>query len=615
AAGQTPALDRLPQLVAWLQQSLRAQPEVINATNRATGQQVAALLSSPAGGTYTALTVELELLLPAATTNKSQAKELAAMLQRFREREQRRTRLLAVVSGLRQSPADTTAPERDALERLETLLKTEMPPAVDSLCDEVEKHFAAGDAAKNRAGLAWWVSWDRARRRDQIVTRLGEAQRQCGLNEVALGYYRGLLQAVKSEPADDAVLGEVEMRLTAGSCQALETTLNWWLEQQLEGRRTNLLALLAGARAEHAGALTGRAESLDRLVYVLGSVSSTRLQDLLAGIEKRFSASRKDRASFDALLGWWQELERQQRIAEMTVLIAGVATTRPAGNSSQESLTQIIGALGKYAPAQADELLNELDRRLDVYDSGSIESLCNWWKEYRNRERRLACITRLVEAAKRSPTEARGETFRQLTNSVRVLSAREVEPILREIEVKISSSDSLTLRQLLSWFEKRFLAPPSWSVVVAVTEGATDSKQANDLATAFVKQFQTKFFGAKVKFHEQPLEIVDEAEIASFCRELDAKAVLLIRLLPPETRRDPNSVLGPVTVADVSVQVAGIKVGSPIQTSVFRGNYIDPRNNPMEHVIRKAYEDAVQKASNDASLAEALGLKAGAAKR
>jgi len=105
-----------------------------------------------------------------------------------------------------------------------------------------------------------------------------------------------------------------------------------------------------------------------------------------------------------------------------------------------------------------------------------------------------------------------------------------------------------------------------------------------------------------------PVSLEDESKAASLCREFDTKAVLLVKLLPPEIKRDPQSVLGPVTVAEVTIQAIPVRPGSPLEPHVFQGKYIDPRNNPTDFIVRRAFEDAVKKAAEDLSLSAALGL-------
>jgi len=101
----------------------------------------------------------------------------------------------------------------------------------------------------------------------------------------------------------------------------------------------------------------------------------------------------------------------------------------------------MYGALSKAQPPKLDELIDELDRRLDPYDSASFRASADWWKEYRNRERRASAANLLAAAATNTPGEAGSGRFLQLTNAIRDLSVADVEPILREVETKVTAKD------------------------------------------------------------------------------------------------------------------------------------------------------------------------------
>jgi hypothetical protein len=346
------------------------------------------------------------------------------------------------------------------------------------------------------------------------------------------------------------------------------------------------------------------------LIHLLKNTSPNKIEEFLAELQKQYSPTNSDSASFQNLLNWWRDLDRQRRLSNVSETLVAMIKAASSLDPCESLLTQIYGTLTKSKPPLLDELINELDRRLDPYDNSSAVSACEWWRNYRCRARRDDCISLVNEAVKQVPAEVGRSAFPQITNSLPTFSCEEVDPILHEIEARVTTKDGSTLREVLAWFEKKYLRPPAWSVVIAISEGAADIKQANDLAVLLVKQLQTRAIGARIAFSEKIVSFEEESQATSICRDLDAKAVLLLKLLLPDPpRRDANSALGRIAIAEVTIQALPICPGIPVKPLVFPGKCIDPRNNPEKFVIQKAFENAAMTASEDVELASTLGLQ------
>jgi len=180
---------------------------------------------------------------------------------------------------------------------------------------------------------------DRNRRRDAALARLSESQKNCAATETRLASYREILQSLRDDPPTtvDPLLDELDMRLPTPNCFAYEATLNWWFDRKLADRKAQMLRLLTAAKATHAPLLAGKAESLDRLIYLLKNVSSKQLEDLLAEMEKRYSAALSTGGDLEELLKWWRESERKQRIADLTETFAAMIKAVPEGDPLREA--------------------------------------------------------------------------------------------------------------------------------------------------------------------------------------------------------------------------------------------------------------------------------------
>lgn len=814
-----------------LSESVRQQGNLFSAADRAAVARLLAALSEPGGRDYSSLIAELDLILNPAEGRKP--REVVELVRRFAEREDHRARLSALLAKMREEMTNLDASERKGLQRLREAVEVQMPPAAEVLFAELDRRFAATDTGKPREGLKWWLGWERERRRTALLEQLARANALCGTAvENRMAAYLDLRQRLKAEepPKLDALLDELEMRLDVRSCTFLEATLEWWVDYRLAERRVAAVQSLSQARAAHPLIVQTNLEAFQRLLEVVKRTSPLQAEALLKEVEPRLSAS-NEAAGFQSMLLWWIDLERRERRAAALETIKTMLEHSEKDSPSTAPLVQLSGALVNGKPPRLDQILDEVEKRLDAFDPESLGRTCAWWSSFHFRERRDGALASLQKARERVPasqteprdgcqqliqalgtlsqsdaepildqierflapedpatlrsildwydrrdpkkralrlltraaaaypdvtrshaelyqrlTKALGPSsgsvddgllaeiekrlsssadaasleglfdwqlaierqkrqsaaaatvgrvleggsldatatknltqlrtallaskpphldqlldevekrfnpsdassisqtcawwnsfhlgqrregaltllaeakrhaaatpgvskgvFQQLTNALATLPQVEMEPLLDEIEKRLSPQDPATFGGVLGWYEKSFLRAPAWSLLVTQPAGMAQGKRATELADLMVRQLKSKYATAKISSLKNSVETPEESAITPLCRQFGAKAILILKVTNQEAREEQSSLLGRVVVAEAGLEITIIRAGLAVNPRAFSGAYTDVASR-KDAAIKTALEKAIQQALSDQELSADLGL-------
>jgi hypothetical protein len=209
--------------------------------------------------------------------------------------------------------------------------------------------------------------------------------------------------------------------------------------------------------------------------------------------------------------------------------------------------------------------------------------------------------------ASKSPSLSSHPDFTSLTNAINAaVDCRESAEILQEIQIKLSPTDPSTLQNLLTWYNRRYLKPPAWSVVLAIN-GQLNTKQGRDLISQVLKDFKKRSV-AKLKEADAPISWNDNSDAAALCRQFDTKAILLLDLLPGDVRHSKSS-LGDLIVGETSIRATIIRPGKLAQTETVEGVYKDFGNKSREFMLTKSFEEAASALTGDPSIGAELGIQ------
>ena len=229
-----------------------------------------------------------------------------------------------------------------------------------------------------------------------------------------------------------------------------------------------------------------------------------------------------------------------------------------------------------------------------------------WWAEFTCRLSRGDSVQRLAEAATKLPGLNENPIFQSMTNAVGTRDCQDSADILLEINTKLSANDPTSLERLLAWYDRRFLKPPTWSMVLSIN-GQLNAKQGGDLASQILKEYKKRSI-AKVKSTDASITWDTKSDPAALCRQLDTKAILLLDLLPGEVRSSESSI-GKMIIGEVTIRATIIRPGKEPLVENVQGVYKDFGNKNRELMLSRSFEEAASTLTQDPTIAAALGIQ------
>lgn len=616
ASAPVPTFNRgVDAVVAGLRDSMAKQPKLFTDTNRADANKLMSVLTLATRRDLSWMIGELTTVLAPADSRRT--KDAILIIRRLARLEEAREKAASLLKAASRSLPELTAAEFEALNRLENSVLNEPPPAVESLINEVSRRFSATDKAKNRSALTWWMGELRERRRDAISAILVQARSNCSDVMTANGAaVQELLTTIRGSSVQgiDLLLAGLEIRLENGNCTALEAALSWWMESLLDQRKARTFDVLARARQEQKDAATRHAEALDRLRDAVRTGHVPQVNDLLAEIDRRLNLDSTN--GLNGLVEWWRETERKGRIATIQDSLRAVMQFYTTDqDQSRFTLVQILGAVSQELPPQVDGLLDEVGRRLDLYDPTSVQRLGDWWKGYKMRDRRTKALQLVIRSAAVHPeaVQPQEELYRKMTNSLATLKLEDLGPLISEIETHLSPNDGSSLGRILDIFRRQFDNAPSLDLVISVL-GSKGGINAGDFAEAIKRAFEERTIGLRIKTIRGVDRLPDDNEVEAVCRKHGATSALIVEIteaaLTSKEEEDPGSPQsGSIRLytANLRIEVVAGSRGS----LAFQGNY-PTQNLAVRDTIAQgdAKKAVIDKLISDSGLLEAIKVNA-----